>query len=65
MISRLTLATFCALAASGLILATPGKALWVVWVAHSGALGALVVAGWLVIRGRREVSNRSFDNGVV
>ena len=65
MISRLTLATFCALAASGLILAAPGKAPWVVWLAHSVALGALGVAGWLVIRGWREVSNKSFNNGVM
>ena len=65
MIPRLTLATFCALAVSGLIMSAPGGALWVVWLAHSGALGALVVAGWSVIQGWREVSNRSFDNGVV
>ena len=54
MFLRLTLATFYALAASGLILAAPGKALWVFWLANSGALGALGVAGWLVIRGWRE-----------
>ena len=65
MIPRLTLATFYALAASGLILAAPGKALWVVWLAHSVALVALGVAGWLVIRGWREVSNRSFNNGAM
>ena len=65
MIPRLTLATFYSLAASGLILAAPGKAPWVVWLANSGALGALGVAGWLVMRVWREVSNRSFNNGVV
>ena len=55
MIPRLTLATFYTLAASGLILAAPGKELWVFWLANSVALGALGVAGWLVMRGWREV----------
>lgn len=54
MIPRLTLAAFYSLAASGLILAAPGKAPWVVWLANSGALGALGVAGWLVLRVRRK-----------
>ena len=53
MIPRLTFATFYALAASGLILAAPGEVPWLFWLAHGVALGALGVAGWLVIRGWR------------